>query len=229
MTDYIRALIADEHPALVYIMDPMCSWCWAFKPVLAEVRAALPQLGFYTLPGGLAPDSDEPMPIAQQKQIAATWQTIEDSVGTRFNHDFWRKCQPRRSTYPACRALLLARDEGMEDAMIEAIQQAYYLQAANPSDLDTLQGCAEVIGMDTAGFAQVINRPLLPSLRSKQPLKPVQPLNERLEQEIDFSRQLGVQSFPTLVLKRSDQWLALSHNYHSAEAIVEQIVPLIRP
>jgi len=98
MTDYLVQLTQDEKPALVYIMDPMCSWCWAFKPVLTEIRNTFPELGYYTLAGGLAPDSDEPMPDAQQEQIAATWKKIEAMVGTKFNHDFWRVCQPRRST-----------------------------------------------------------------------------------------------------------------------------------
>ena len=39
-------------------------------------------------------------------------------------------------------------DEQLEDAMILAIQKAYYLQALNPSNEDTLVGCAESIGLD---------------------------------------------------------------------------------
>ncbi len=208
MTDYLKQLIQDEQASLVYIMDPMCSWCWAFKPVLAEIRETFPELGYYTLAGGLAPDSDEPMPEGQQEQIAAIWKKIEATVGTRFNHDFWTQCQPRRSTYPACRALLLARKEGKADAMMTAIQEAYYLKAKNPSDIDTLADCAESIGMDRSAFEQAIVG---------------QEVNEEFEQELAFNHHLGARSFPTLVLKTADKWFEIALDYKDTSVMIDQI------
>ena len=84
---------------LTYIHDPMCSWCWAFRPTFAALRQALPpSITVTSLLGGLAVDSDQPMPGAMRQQIEDTWRCIEQSVpGTEFNHDFWRQCQPRRS------------------------------------------------------------------------------------------------------------------------------------
>ena len=44
---------------LYYIHDPMCSWCWAFRPTLTKVLAELPaHIEVQYLVGGLAPDSD---------------------------------------------------------------------------------------------------------------------------------------------------------------------------
>ncbi len=208
MTAYLKQLIQNDQPALVYIMDPMCSWCWAFKPVLVSIRQAFPELAYYTLAGGLAPDSDEPMPEAQQSQISAIWRKIEAQVGTRFNHDFWQACQPRRSTYPSCRALLLARKVHKADAMISAIQKAYYLDARNPSDDDTLIACAEEIGMDAGEFAAALNS---------------EETRDELEQELSFNHRLGVRSFPTLVLKNGDQWLEIGLDYKNADAMISQI------
>jgi len=52
---------------LYYIHDPMCSWCWAFRPVWGEVQRRLPETVSVTyLLGGLAPDSDAPMPESTQ-------------------------------------------------------------------------------------------------------------------------------------------------------------------
>jgi len=48
---------------LYYIHDPMCSWCWAFKSTWHKVLKELPShINVYYLLGGLAPDSDLPMP-----------------------------------------------------------------------------------------------------------------------------------------------------------------------
>ena len=40
--------------------------------------------------------------------------------GVRFNFDFWTHCTPKRSTYPACRAVIAARaqDPTLDEAMI---------------------------------------------------------------------------------------------------------------
>ena len=120
---------------LIYVHDPMCSWCWGYKPTWQKLESALANI----LPieyriGGLAADSDQPMSADMQLQLQAIWQKISSQLGTEFNFDFWRDCQPRRSTYPSCRAALIARSFNKEPQMIAAIQQAYYLQAQNPSD-----------------------------------------------------------------------------------------------
>jgi len=67
---------------LYYIHDPMCSWCYAFKPVLEQLRQQLKKhysdtLRFENLLGGLAADTQSPMPAQMRQQLRATWQHIE--------------------------------------------------------------------------------------------------------------------------------------------------------
>ncbi|HBY85858.1 MAG TPA: DsbA family protein, partial [Colwellia sp.] len=124
---------------LYYIYDPMCSWCWGYRPVWDLLQQHLPKsIAVEYVVGGLAADSDSAMPIAQQQMIQNHWRTIEQKLGTRFNHDFWRDNTPRRSTYNACRAAIAANKQSCQEPMIDAIQQAYYLRALNPSDVDVL-------------------------------------------------------------------------------------------
>jgi putative protein-disulfide isomerase len=104
---------------LYYVHDPMCSWCWGYRPTWDTLQAQLQQqlgqqLTIKYLAGGLAPDSDLPMPRPMQQILQQTWQKITQQLGTKFNHDFWHLCQPRRSTYPACRASIIARQYGLE-------------------------------------------------------------------------------------------------------------------
>ena len=135
---------------LHYVHDPMCSWCWGFKPTFDSLTKQLPaSVSINRVLGGLAPDSDEPMPAAMQHMLQQTWQQITIAIpGTRFNFDFWTLNQPRRSTYPACRAILAAKKQNidLELPMIEAIQRAYYLDAKNPSDTDILVSLAADVG-----------------------------------------------------------------------------------
>jgi putative protein-disulfide isomerase len=100
------------------------------------------------------------MPEDMRAKLKGIWQTIQETVpGTRFNFAFWENCTPRRSTYNACRAVLAAArlSPKHEDLMIEAIQQAYYLDARNPSDVDTLIDLAAEIGLDRERFSGEIS------------------------------------------------------------------------
>lgn len=198
-------------PTLFYFHDPMCSWCWAFRPVLATLEQQLPAgLPLIRILGGLAPDTDRPMPTAQQHTIRGIWQTIQRAVpGTAFNYAFWETCQPRRSTYPACRAVIAARRQGdYEVSMIEAIQQAYYLSARNPSDDGTLIHLAEELGLVVDQFAQDLKAPATQA---------------ELEQEIRFTRDCGVTGFPSLVLYAQGQWQPLPPDYHDPGLLLRRL------
>jgi putative protein-disulfide isomerase len=73
----------------------------------------------------------------------------------------------------------------MAEKMTNAIQSAYYLNARNPSDTDVLADLAEQIGCDTSHFDE--------KLHSEQ-------TRNELIQQMKFARQLGAQSYPSLIL-----------------------------
>ena len=133
----------------LYVMDPMCGWCYGFQPQLDAFLEKSPNSQVTWVMGGLAPDNDEPMDAALRETIASYWHQIEGTAKVPFNHDYWRVNTPYRSTYPACRAVIAAEsmDKGSSSTMVKAIQKAYYRDAKNPSLEDTLVTCASVIGL----------------------------------------------------------------------------------
>jgi putative protein-disulfide isomerase len=187
----------------------MCSWCWGYRPTWEQLRSSLPAgITVHHVLGGLAPDSLEPMPVELQAQIQGHWRRIRDMLGTRFNFDFWTKCEPRRSTYPACRAVLAAIRQHREEDMILAIQQAYYLRALNPSDDETLLRLAGELGMDTVQFTADLGAP--------------ETQNELLEQ-VRRARQWRVPGFPSLVLEAGDSFHPIALDYRDYRATREAI------
>jgi putative protein-disulfide isomerase len=200
---------------LYYIHDPMCSWCWAFCPTWREIKARLsPNIRIHYVLGDLAPDTEQPMPLDLQQKIQRIWEKIQKEVpDTEFNFDFWAKCQPRRSTYPACRAIIAATRQGreFEDAMILQIQRAYYLQARNPSNDDTLIALATELGLNKERFINDLN-----SLQTKK----------ELAQQIQFSQMLGARGFPSLILKQLNDYHPISINYKDPSAALSQIKAL---
>lgn len=197
---------------LYYVHDPMCSWCWGFSRVLNEVLETLPKdIEVHRLLGGLAPDSDLPMPENMQRQIKSNWTQIEDKIsGVKFNYEFWNKCIPRRSTYPACRAVIAARQQGQQydELMTKEIQKAYYQKASNPSDNSTLIKLAEKLNLSLEQFEK--------DLLSSE-------TQEKLIKEIHFSRELFAESFPNLVLQVGDKHFSIPIDYNNSKIMLEEI------
>ena len=201
-------------PVLYYIHDPMCSWCWGYRPVWLELKAALPiEVRVENVLGGLAPDNDQPMPGELRHTIQGHWRNIHARLGTKFNFDFWTLCVPRRDTYKACRAVVVAARQNLEEEMIHAIQQGYYLRAMNPSDPDTLVRLAGEIGMDMPDFSSAL-------------------VSEKTETEfmrqLQLRRALGVRSFPSLVVKLQHETFHISLDYRSHHVSVHEIRSLLQ-
>lgn len=195
-------------PTLYYIHDPMCSWCWGYRPVQMQIVQALQsQLNIVDLLGGLASDSDEPMPQAMRENIEQHWHKVNALLGTQFNHDFWLKNTPYRSTYPACRAVLAARKQNCHD-MLLTIQQAYYLRALNPSEDDTLLQLADELSLDFDQFQSDFYS---------------EAINNELMQEIAQARSLGIKSYPSWVLSNGEKHIDVLLDYQSAHATLADI------
>jgi len=199
-------------PILYYIHDPMCSWCWGFSRTLNELLASLPdEIEVRRLLGGLAPDTDSPMPVTMQQYIKGNWSRIEDTIpGVKFNFDFWTKNSPRRSTYPACRAVIAARQQGQsfDEKMTKAIQRAYYEEARNPSNDTILIELALELKLSVEKFKI--------DLTSNETQK-------ILLDEINLARDLFAESFPSFVLKMDNNLWSIKIDYNNSEKMLEAI------
>jgi putative protein-disulfide isomerase len=93
--------------------------------------------------------------------------------------------------------------------MILAIQQAYYLQAQNPSDDCTLNALASHIGLNTTKFETQLNHPNT---------------QKQLNQEIAFNQSIQAISFPSLVLEYEGVFNAIPIDYTHADAMLQSIL-----
>ena len=191
----------------------MCSWCWGFDRTRKQLfeRLAIEGIGVVRLLGGLAQDSDEPMRQELRDYLQQTWRSIGQRIpGTEFNFDFWTACTPRRSTWPACRAVIAAREQGGEydEKMTRAIQEAYYLQARNPSGEAVLIALAGELGLDTGRFMQRLKAPETQS---------------QLDAEMRQGRAMNATGFPSLVLELDGVCRPVPIDYTNAAAMLETI------
>ena len=175
---------------IYYVVDPMCSWCWGFAPVWRDFVSEIPEsVAVVDLMGGLAPDNEAPMDSAMRQYVQDAWGAVKARTGAEFNFEFWDKCEPKRSTYSACRAVIAAGEQasGARSLMYDAIQRAYFLEARNPSDAEALECVAGEIGLDRKQFTE--------DLGSDH-------INRIFQLELESVAKLGVSGFPTIVVKR---------------------------
>ena len=193
---------------LLYVVDPMCSWCWGFTEVRAQVSEEFPELEWQLVMGGLASDSDEPMDEATKSYVQEAWRAVAARTGAEFNHDFWTECAPRRSTYPSCRAVIVAGESGKSEEMLAAIQRAYYQEARNPSDTETLTALAADIGLDPAAFEAALDSP---------------ETQTKLTEDFALRSAIGAYSFPSVGLLDGDQARLLTTGWCDAVALTDAV------
>ena len=198
---------------LFYIHDPMCSWCWGFSHTWNKVKNSLPsEINVQYVLGGLAPDSSEVMPNKMREYIQMNWHKIEQKIpGVSFNYTFWDSCTPKRSTYPACRAVIAVKNQNteLEQTMVKLIQQAYYLDAKNPSEDDVLISLAKTLDLDIKQFTQDLNS---------------EPTQQLLSNDIALMQSMGVSSFPSLVLQTTNRIKSITIDYNNPKLILNQII-----
>ncbi len=194
----------------LYVMDPMCAWCYGFQPELDRFLEQYPSAEVNWVMGGLAPDSTEPMGENLKQAISSYWHTIEKVSQARFNHSYWERNTPYRSTYQACRAVIAAETLAAKNAqqMVKAIQSAYYREAQNPSLDETLIDCAKRIGLAGGEFLDV--------LRSRE-------TESKFQEHLATAHHLRVSGFPALFyVNQAKQAHPLTHGFCKAEALFER-------
>jgi putative protein-disulfide isomerase len=152
------------------------------------------------------------MPSEMREYIQMNWRKIQQKIpGTEFNYTFWGNCHPKRSTYPACRAVIAVKNQNpdLEQAIIILIQKAYYLEAQNPSEDSTLISLAKMLDLDAEQFIRDLNS---------------KPTQQQLLKDIALMQSLGASSFPSLVLREADTIKPISIDYNNADFILNQII-----
>jgi putative protein-disulfide isomerase len=99
-----------------------------------------------------------------------------------------------------------------DESMTRAIQKAYYLEARNPSDHETLVTLAEENGLDKLRFAEDLNS---------------EETRDEHQLEMNTVQRLGVRGFPALVLLGNGWGQAIGVDYDDTQTMFGQILTLL--
>ncbi|NQD94488.1 DsbA family protein [Pseudomonas sp. CrR25] len=192
---------------LLYVMDPMCSWCWGFAPVIESLAEQAAQAGvpLHLVVGGLRRDRIA-VDAAARVRYLGYWQAVNASTGQLFNFDDGLPEGLVYDTEPACRALVTARHLDSDSAwtLARLIQQAFYTEGVDVTQAGVLVALAERAGLPRIEFAEAFDSPAM-----------------RAATAADFTwvQDLGIAGFPTLLAERDGQLALLTNGYQSLEAL----------
>lgn len=192
---------------LLYVMDPMCSWCWGFAPVVEALatQAALGGVELHLVVGGLRREQ-EMLDEAGRVRILAHWQAVNASTGQSF--DFIRGLPAGLvyDTEPACRALVAARQIDPQKVwpLARLIQRAFYCDNCDVSQASELRRLAELAGLPARKFAEAFDAPAT---------------YEATLADFNWAQGLGISGFPTLLAQRNGMSALLTNGYQPLERL----------
>ena len=181
---------------LIYVGDPMCSWCYGFaRPLdalLADPQGAAP-LQLALVLGGLRPFTTEPMAAARATELAGHWRHVEEASGQPFAslpHAAVNTPGFVYDTEPASRAVVTVRTLWPQHVWryFKAVQQAFYAEARNVTDPAVLADVAGQFGLPRDEFAHAFAS---------------QAMRDATLADFRQSQAWGIRGFPTLLAERN--------------------------
>lgn len=193
---------------LLYVMDPMCSWCWGFSPVVEALaqQAQAAGVSLHLIAGGLRTGNSSALDASTRRYILEHWQAVADATGQPFKFD---GALPEGFVYDCetvCRALVIARSLEPDSAwrLVKLIQQAFYAEGRDVTQVQVLLELAEAAGLARDAFAEAYDSSA-----------------QRSATREDFSwvQRLGIAGFPTLLAERDGQLALLTNGYQPLEVL----------
>ncbi len=197
---------------LIYVADPMCSWCWGFSPVIARVAERIRgHAALRVLPGGLRTDTQMPLSAFEVDDIMHHWQEVARHSGQPFDFSRPLTTDYVYNTEASCRALsVMIRLRplcGLD--YLHSLQQAFYVGRRDLKDPEVLADYAQTFGLARTEF---IDR-----WQSRQAV-------EALGEDISFVRRCGIEGYPSVLLRSGPRLQRLNIGYQPYDVLEPHLI-----
>jgi len=192
---------------IIYVADPMCSWCWGFAPVIKSIQDAYSdQVDITPIMGGLRPLTRHPMDSDAKTSMQGHWDHVSERTGQLFDYAFFDRDTFVYDTEPACRAVVTVRAIKPALALdyLERVHRALYANNKDTTDSEVLAGLAEEAGVPRADFDGVF---------------PTRAAIYQTSGDFHTAYRLGATGFPTVAVRSGQAVRTLSAGYQSFEEL----------
>lgn len=197
--------LSAQKDTLIYVGDPLCSWCYGFAPELEVLMEQNPTMEFKLVLGGLRPFGTEKI-VEMKDFLTHHWEQVHARTNQPFSYDILNLEGFLYDTEPASRAVVTVRHmkPSLELAYFKAVQQAFYQENLDVCSAAVLADLAEQVGVDRISFLTNFN---------------TDKMKHETTNDFRLAAQMGIKGFPSVLLKAKGQVYQLSNGYQKAEVL----------
>ncbi len=192
---------------VIYVADPCCSWCWGFSPTINTLRDEYGgDVQFSLLMGGLRVGAHHIREGDRLDYVQHIWAKVGDVSGQPFTVNVDKLKGKSENTEPSCRAVVAMRDLAPEKSFsfLKRLQHSFFAENKDISDLEVL---ADLAAEEGAGHDDFLARLKDPEVKA------------RTQQEFDSLHQMGVNGYPTTIVRNGEDMKILSAGYRPMENV----------
>ncbi len=203
------AIPEKEKPEIIYVFDPLCGWCYGFSPVITRLKSEMKSNAvFLVLSGGMVREASPIGEIAGY--IKNAYKVVEDTTGVKFGEkfltDILEKGDAVFTSVPPAKALAVLRIHKPGECVEIAarLQKAIYHDGINVDDYVAYSEIAREFGMEPDDFLSQVNS---------------EEIAEIVQNEFKMVAGLGVNGYPSVLLRKGKQTHVLSRGYKDFESL----------
>lgn len=190
----------EEGKELIYVGDPMCSWCWGISNHLRQLKEHFDTLQFRIVVGGLRPGGGGPWNEKTKSYLQHHWEKVHQMSGQPFGDKLFQLETFHYDTEPSCRAIVASRQwmGAYELDFYEEVSRKFYVENEDPKQGAFYQSVCERFAIPFEEFAQVFER---------------EEIKEKTREEFILNRNWGIMGYPSILLRMHEKLHQVSHGY----------------
>jgi len=208
----IETILYDGETEIIYVGDPMCSWCWGISPQLNALKRYGKSVGvpFRLVMGGLRPGGGEAWNEEFKNFLKHHWEEVNKKSGQPFSMDLFDRKEFNYDTEPSCRAVVTVRKLSPDKTLpfYELVQHHFYVKNNDPNQVEFYQPICEKLNIDFKDFKEFFNSPEAIELTKK---------------DFAINREWGIRGFPSVVVRKGTELHLIASGFASFEELKKRV------
>ncbi len=211
------------NPLIIYCYDAYCGWCYGFSKVITRIEEVYKdRFDFEVLSGGMVLPETPQHFGSMATYIQSAYKRVEELTGAQFGDDFlWHVNNPDKTDwYPSSEIPAIALCIMKEYHPDKAVKMAGDIQyALNYEGRDLTDGEA---------YRHLLTKYNIPEEDFYTKLKS-EGYKKNAYYEFALIKQLGISSFPTVLLQQSDtKFFLLAQGYTDYETLKARVEKILQ-
>lgn len=199
--DQLQANNNSSQGKIIYLADPMCSWCYGFRGEITKLKEAYAgQMDFSLIMGGLRPGGGDPWNQKMKDFLRHHWEKVAEVSGQAFQYDLLEWDEFLYDTEPSCRSVCVVKSLAPEHAFefFKAVQYRFYYENKDPKDVSFYEPICQSLGINYDDFRNAFSSEEYKALT---------------RQDFEQSHEWGIRGFPSVVVSWNNRLGLLSNGY----------------